>query len=136
MDQDRVETVQPRTLSALEEDFEHPPPLGEGEATAPQGAMVSDNHSDPSNHVTEGLARGLDWSGRFGQWKVKKPSRSLKSTSPRFIAALGELPFQEGRPLPQSNDEDKGQVVQRAKCFNREVLMIHTDEDCEGLERV
>jgi hypothetical protein len=34
MDQDRVEMVQPRTLSALEDDFDHPSSLGEGEATA------------------------------------------------------------------------------------------------------
>jgi hypothetical protein len=67
-----------------------------------------------------------------------KPSRSLKSSPPRFIATLGELPFQEGRPFPPSDDEDKGQAVWSAKCFapNREVLMIHADEDCEGLERV
>jgi hypothetical protein len=67
-----------------------------------------------------------------------KPSRPLKSSPPRFIATPGELPFQEGRPLPPSDDEDEGQMVRSAKCFapNREVLMIHVDEDCEGLERV
>jgi hypothetical protein len=80
MDQDRVKTVQPRTLSVLEEDLDHPPPLGEVEATTRPGAMVSDNHSNPSTHVTQGLVRGSDWSGRFGQRKGKKPSRSLKSS--------------------------------------------------------
>jgi hypothetical protein len=67
-----------------------------------------------------------------------KPSRSLKSSPPRFIATPRELPFQEGRPIPPSDNEDEGQVVQSAKRFasNWEVLMIHTDEDCEGLERV
>jgi hypothetical protein len=135
-DQDRVETVQPSTLSASEEDFDHPPPLGEGEATACQGAMVSNNHSDPSTHVIQSLVRGLDWSGRFGQRKGKKPSRSLKLSPPQFIVTPGGLPFQEGRPLPPSDVEDDGQVVHRAKYFNQEVLMIHADEDCEGLERV
>jgi hypothetical protein len=65
-----------------------------------------------------------------------KPSKSLKSSLPRFIATPGELPFQEGRPLLLSDDEDEGQVVRCAKHFNRDVLMIHADEDCEGLERV
>jgi hypothetical protein len=37
MNQDRVETVQPNTLSALEEDLDHPPPLGEGEAPLVRG---------------------------------------------------------------------------------------------------
>jgi hypothetical protein len=32
MDQNWFEAVQPRTLSALEEDLDHPPPLGEGES--------------------------------------------------------------------------------------------------------
>jgi hypothetical protein len=51
--------------------------------------------------------------------------------------ALCELRSQ-GRPILPSDDEDEGQVVQRAKCFapNREVLMIHADKDCEGLEWV
>jgi hypothetical protein len=66
------------------------------------------------------------------------PSRSLKSSPPRFIATPGELPFQEGRPLPPSDDEDEGQLVQSAKHFapNQEVLMIHADQDCDSLERV
>jgi hypothetical protein len=66
-----------------------------------------------------------------------KPSRSLKSSPPQFIATPGELPFQEGRPLPPSDDENEGQVVRSAKHFipNQEVLMIHADEDCEGLEQ-
>jgi hypothetical protein len=67
-----------------------------------------------------------------------KPSRSLKSSPPRFIATPGELPFQEGRPLSPSDDEDEGQAMRSAKRFapNREVLIIHADEDCEGLEWV
>jgi hypothetical protein len=65
-------------------------------------------------------------------------SRSVKSSPPRFITTPGELPFQEGRPLPPSDDEDDGQTVRSSKHLapNREVLMIHADEDCEGLERV
>jgi hypothetical protein len=59
-DQDRVETVQPMTLSTLEEDFAHLPLLGEGKATACREAMVSDNYSDPSIHVSRGLVRGSD----------------------------------------------------------------------------
>jgi hypothetical protein len=49
-----------------------------------------------------------------------------------------ELPFQEGRPLPPSDDEDESQMVRSAKRFapSREVFMIHTGEDCEGVERV
>jgi hypothetical protein len=39
-----------------------------------------------------------------------KPSRFLKSSPPRSITTPGELPFQEGRPLPPSGDEDKDQV--------------------------
>jgi hypothetical protein len=67
-----------------------------------------------------------------------KPSRPLKSSPPQFIATPGELSFQEGRPLPPSDDEDEGQVVRNAKHFipNQEILMIHIDEDFEGLERV
>jgi hypothetical protein len=137
-DQNLSEVVQPRTLSALEEDFDHLPPLEEGEATTHRGAVVSDNYLDSATHVTQGPVRGSDWSGRFGHRKRMTPSRSLKSSPPQFIATPSELPFQEGRPLPPSDDEDKGQVVQSAKCFtpNREVLMIHAEEDCEGLEQV
>jgi hypothetical protein len=137
-DQDWVETVQPKTLSALEENLDHLPSLGEGKATTCQGAMVSDNHSDPATHVTKGLVRGSDWSGRFGHRKGMKPSRSLKSSPSRFIATPGELPFQEGRPLLPSDNEDEGQAMRSAKRLtpNREVLMIHIDEDCEGLERI
>jgi hypothetical protein len=67
-----------------------------------------------------------------------KPSRSLKSSPPRFIAIPYELPFKEGRPLPPSGDEDDGQVVWSAERFtpNQEVLMIYYDENCEVLERV
>jgi hypothetical protein len=43
-----------------------------------------------------------------------KPSRSLKSSPPRFIATPGELPFQEGRPLLLFDDEDEGRVVRFA----------------------
>jgi hypothetical protein len=39
-----------------------------------------------------------------------KPSRFLKSSPPRFITTPGELPFQEGRPLLPSDDEDEGQA--------------------------
>jgi hypothetical protein len=38
---DWFEAVQTRTLSALEEDLDHLPPLGEGEATMRQGTIVS-----------------------------------------------------------------------------------------------
>jgi hypothetical protein len=126
------------TLSALEKDLDHPPPLGEGEATACWGAIISDNYSDSATHVTRGPVRGSDWLGRFGHRNGMTPSRSLKSSPPRFIATPRELTFQEGRPLLPSNDEDEGQVVQSAKGFapNREVLMIHADEDCDSLERV
>jgi hypothetical protein len=82
MDQDRVEIVQPRTLSALEEDFDHLPTLGEGKAIACRGAMVFDNYSDPSIHVTRGLVRVSDWFSRFRHRKAMKPSRSLKSSPP------------------------------------------------------
>jgi hypothetical protein len=66
-----------------------------------------------------------------------KPSRSLKLSPPRFIATPEELPFQEGRPLPPSDDEDEGQAAWSAKRFapNQEVLMIHANKNCEGLER-
>jgi hypothetical protein len=67
-----------------------------------------------------------------------KPSKSLKSSPPRFIATPGELPFEDGRTLPPSHNKDEGQVVWSAKHFapSREVLMIHYDKDCEGLEWV
>jgi hypothetical protein len=77
MDQIRFKVVQPRTLSALEEDLDHPPPLEEGEATVRWGVIVFDNYSDAAAHVTRGLVRGSDWSGRFGYRKGTKPSRSL-----------------------------------------------------------
>jgi hypothetical protein len=99
-DQNWFEAVQPRTLSALEENFENLPPLGEGEATTCRGAIVSNSYSDAATHVTCGLVRGSDWLGRFGYPKDMKPSRSLKSSPPRFIATPGELPFQEGKLLP------------------------------------
>jgi hypothetical protein len=100
MDQDWFEMVQPRILSTLEEDLDHPPTLGEGEATARWGAIISDNNSDSATHVTRGLVRRSDWLGRFGHRKGMKPSRSIKSSPPRFIATPGELPFQEARPSP------------------------------------
>jgi hypothetical protein len=56
-DQNQFEAVQHRTLSALEEDFDHLPPLEEGEATVRWGAIVSDNYSDSATHVTRGLVR-------------------------------------------------------------------------------
>jgi hypothetical protein len=40
-----------------------------------------------------------------------------KSSPPRFIATPGELPFQEGKPLPPSDNEYDGQGVRSAKCF-------------------
>jgi hypothetical protein len=46
-----------------------------------------------------------------------KPSRFLKSSPPRSITTHGELPFQEGKPLLPSDDEDEGQVVQSANRF-------------------
>jgi hypothetical protein len=63
-----------------------------------------------------------------------KPSRFLKLGPPRSITTPNELPFQEGRPLPSSNDEDEGQVGWSAKRFapNRELFMIHVGEDYEG----
>jgi hypothetical protein len=82
MDQDWFETVQPRILTALEEDLDHPPPLGEGEATACWGSIISDNYSDLAPHVIHGLVRGSDSLGRFGHQKGMKPSRSLKSSPP------------------------------------------------------
>jgi hypothetical protein len=95
-------------LSALEEDLDHPPPHGEVEATACLGAIIFDNYSDSATHVTHSLIRGSDWMGRFGHRKGIKPSRFLKSSPPQFISTPGELPFQEGRPLPPSDDEDEG----------------------------
>jgi hypothetical protein len=67
-----------------------------------------------------------------------KPSRFLKSSTPRSITTPAKLSFQEGRPLSPSDDEDEGQVARSIKCFapNQEVFMIHASEDCEGLERV
>jgi hypothetical protein len=67
-----------------------------------------------------------------------KPSKVLKSSPPQSITTPGELPFQEGRPLPPSDDKDEDQVVRSAKRFapNREVFMIHAGENCEGLELV
>jgi hypothetical protein len=122
----------------LEEDLDHLPPLEEGEVTTHRGAIVSSNYLDSATYMTRGLVRGIDWSGRFGHRKGMTPSRSLKSSPPRFIATPSELTFQEGRPLPPSGDKDEGQVVRSAKRFtpNRDVLMIHTDEDCDRLERV
>jgi hypothetical protein len=76
------EAVQPRTFSALEEDLDYLLPLGEGEATVRQGAIVSNNYSDSAAHMTRDLVRGLDWSGRFEHQKGMKPSRFLKSSTP------------------------------------------------------
>jgi hypothetical protein len=46
--------------------------------------------------------------------------------------------FSRRQTPPSFDDEDEGQAVWSAKRFapNREVLMIHTHEDCEVLERV
>jgi hypothetical protein len=109
--------VQPRTLSALEEDLDHLLSLREEEATVRRVAIVSDNYSDSATHMTRGLVRGSDWSGRFGQRKGMKHSKFLKSSPPRSIATPNELPFQEGRPVLPSDDEDEGQVVRSAKRF-------------------
>jgi hypothetical protein len=85
------EAVQPRTLSASEEDLDHLLPLREGEATARLGATVSDNNSDSAAHMTPiisnlwGLLTGSDWSGRFEHRKGMTPSKFLKSRPPRSI---------------------------------------------------
>jgi hypothetical protein len=67
-----------------------------------------------------------------------KPSEFLKSSPPRSITDSGELPFQEGRPPTPSDDEEESQVARSTKRFtpNREVFMIHADEDGESLEWV
>jgi hypothetical protein len=88
-----------------------------------QRATISNNYMDSTAHMTpiksnlQDLVRGSDWSGRFGHRKAIKPSRFLKSSPPQSITTPDELPFQEGRPLPPSDNEDKGQVAQSAKCF-------------------
>jgi hypothetical protein len=138
MDQDWFGTVQLRILSHWKRSLiilhhsekEKPPLVG--------GLSFLTNYLDSATQVTCGLVKGSDWLGRCGHRKGMKPSRSLKSSPPRFIATPGDLTFQEGRPLPPSDDEDKGQTVRSAKRFapNREVLMIHANKDCEGLERV
>jgi hypothetical protein len=126
----------------LEEDFDHLLQLREEEATGHWGATVYDNHSDSATHATpvigsrQSLARGLTRSGRLEHWKGRKPSKFLESSPPRSIIDSGELPFQEGRPLASSND-DEGWVVS-TKCFapDHEVFMIHIDKDSEGLEYI
>jgi hypothetical protein len=95
--------------------MENPPRVGR--------ATISDNYFDLAAHMTpiisnpRGLVRGSDWSGRFEHRKGMKPSRFLKSSPPWSITTPGELPFQEGRPLSPSGDEDQGQVVRSAKRF-------------------
>jgi hypothetical protein len=46
----RSETVQPKTFSTLEEDFDHLLQLREEEAIGSWGATVYDNHSDSATH--------------------------------------------------------------------------------------
>jgi hypothetical protein len=76
--------------------------------------------------------------GKSEHRKGTKPSRFLKSNPPSSITTPGELPFQGGRSLPPSDDEDEDLVAQSAKRFapNREVFMIHAGEDCAGVESV
>jgi hypothetical protein len=39
-------------------------------------------------------------------WKDMKPSKLLDLSLPRFATDSGELPFQEGRPLDSSDEEE------------------------------
>jgi hypothetical protein len=65
------EAILPKTLSTLEEDFNHLLQLGEEEATGCQEATIYDNHLDSATHATpirgsrQSLARGLTQSGRL-----------------------------------------------------------------------
>jgi hypothetical protein len=79
----RFEAVLPKTISALEEDFDHLLQLGEEEATGRWGTTVYDNHSDSATHATpiigsrQSLARGSTRSSRLEHWKGRKPSKFL-----------------------------------------------------------
>jgi hypothetical protein len=138
----RSETVLPKTLSALEGDFNHlmysekkkPPNVGE--------ATVYDNHSDSITHATpiigscQSLARESTRSGRLEYWKGRKPFEFLELSPPRSIINFSELPFQKGRPLTSFDDEEGRVVSTKRFAPDREVFMIHVDKDSKGLEHV
>jgi hypothetical protein len=113
----------------------------EEEATARQGATITDDYLDSATYATpiigncQGLVRGPTWSGRLEHWKGTKPSKFFKPSPPGSIIDSGKLQFQEGRHLVSSNEE-KTQAAWSTKCFtpDREVFTIHIDKDSEGLE--
>jgi hypothetical protein len=74
--------------------------------------------------------------GRLEHWKGKKPSKFLESSRPRSIIDSGELPFQDGRPLASSNDEEGWAASTKRFVPDREVFMIHVDKDSEGSKYV
>jgi hypothetical protein len=119
----------------LEEDLDHLQQLGEREATVRQGGDISDDYSDSASHDAsiignrQGLVRGPTQSGKLEHWKGVKPSRFLKSIPPRSITDLDKLPFQEGRPLTSSINEEGWAASTKHFTLDREVFMIHGDKD-------
>jgi hypothetical protein len=82
------------------------------------------------------LARGSTRSGRLEHWKGRKLSEFLESSPPRSIIDSGELPFQEGRPLASSDDEEGWDVSTKRFAPDHEVFMIHINKDNEGSKYV
>jgi hypothetical protein len=132
----------PKTLSILEEDFDHLLQLREEEATGRQGATVYDNHLDSATHAMpiigsrQSLARGSTRSSKLEHWNGRKASKFLESSPPQSIINSDELPFQEGRPLASLNDEEGWATSTKRFTPDREVFMIHVDKDNEGSEYV
>jgi hypothetical protein len=99
------------SLSVLEEDLDLLLQLGEGEATACQGAPVFDDYSDSNDHISallgghQTLAKESNLVGEFTHRKGTKSSKPLEFNLPCYAIDPDELPFQEGRPLNSSDDE-------------------------------
>jgi hypothetical protein len=121
-----------KSLSELEEHLDHLLQLGEGEAIVYRGASVSDNYLDsdaaalPLLSGYQGLTATSTWSGRLGHRKGTKPSKLLDSSPPFFAIDPDELPFQEGRPLDSSNEEEEW--ITKCSSPDHEVFMAFMEE--------
>jgi hypothetical protein len=88
-----------KSLSALEEDLDLLPQLGEGEATACQGAPIFDDRSNFDDHITpflgkhQALAMKSNLVGELTCQKGTRPSEPLDLSPPCYATDPDELLF-------------------------------------------
>jgi hypothetical protein len=60
----------------------------------------------PLSGAQQGMIITLTPQGRLVYWKGMKPFELLANDETRLVACLGELPFQDGRPLSTIKEEE------------------------------